>query len=594
MSLMTDPVDRYRISPLVWILLAALAIRLFYLMELASTPWFSHPIIDERFFDDWAQRIAHGSFISNEPLFRGPLYALFLAAVYAVFGHTYLVPRLLTVLLGTGSCFFMYYLGRKAFNRTTGLMAAMLGALYFPFIFFEGTLLIVGLFTFLNLVTLAALFRAGESLPGEDGDDTGPVRSCGRGWLWWGGAGVCAGLAAIARPNILLFLGFFFLWMAGTALHRRRTRFIILRHLTVFCAAMGLMIAPCTIHNYLVSHDFVLISSQAGINFFIGNNPRSTGIYTPLPGSFPLRGRYVDTAWLFARNQAEKETGLTLRPSQISQYWFNRGLRFWREEPGQAIKLLFKKFHMFWLGPEINNIMFVTFRRSRSRILKLVPFDFGLIGPLALLGLLAVPWSAGAEPDGKGVFGKRRLLLLFTVSYLLSVVPFFNSGRYRLPMVPVCIIFAAWALTEIVRHAKRKHWKQLLTIFLPLLILFSLAINIDPYGVTSDDPAKARWSLANAYQSQGEIGTAMDLYREVLQFDPGLTEAHLNLGNCYLQRDQFEHALRCYRKAMETDPGNATPYNNAAIASLGLKDRESAFSLVTRAWKCDPLNPFVH
>ena len=582
-----------RIPLLFWILLGAFAIRMCYLAELSTTPWSSHPIIDERYLDEWAIKISHGVFISEEAFFRGPLYAFLLGGIYAIFGHGYLVPRFLTMVFGTVSCFLVYYLGKEAFGPLPSLIAGTIAAFYFPFIFFEGTLLIVGTFIFLTLLLLFLLFQLVETITVTNDGEQPPIGR-NKALIRWGAAGIIAGLAAITRPNILLFLGLFTLWMFSKVRRSKSAGGIPFHYLICFLGALALVITPVTIHNYAVSRDFVLISSQAGINFFIGNNPESTGKYTPLPGYYPLRGHYVDTAWLFARKQAEKEAGFKLQPSQVSQIWFQKGLRFWREQPLAAVLVFLKKFHIFWLGPEINNIMYVSYRRSLSRILKIAVFHFGIIGPLSLFGLLTLLWNKRKSPISSNQLIKRRILFLFVISYTFSVVPFFNAGRYRLPVVPVLIIFAAWAGLEICRKIREKQWKPLSLFCLPLLAGLFLAVNIDPYGVTGDDPAKARWSQANAYQARGQTEAAMDLYQKALEFNPGLSSAHLNLGNCYLARNEYQEAVAHYQQAAEGEPGNATVYNNTAIAYLGLKDYETALAFVSEAWKRDSLNPFVH
>ena len=61
--------------------------------------------------------------------------------------------------------------------------------------------------------------------------------------------------------------------------------------------------------------------------------------------------------------------------------------------------------------------------------------SFGVVCPLGILGLILT-------------ITRRRpaLLPLFIGSYLLSLLPFFVSGRYRLALVPPMIVLAAEAL----------------------------------------------------------------------------------------------------------------------------------------------------
>ena len=82
--------------------------------------------------------------------------------------------------------------------------------------------------------------------------------------------GFCLGLAALAVANILLFLPMALLWVivARRALPWPRR---LLNALPLLLGA-SLVIAPVTLRNYLIGDDLVLISSNGGINFYLGNN----------------------------------------------------------------------------------------------------------------------------------------------------------------------------------------------------------------------------------------------------------------------------------------------------------------------------------
>ena len=92
--------------------------------------------------------------------------------------------------------------------------------------------------------------------------------------------------------------------------------------------------------------------------------------------------------------------------------------------------------------------------------------SFAFICPLALLGM----WLA------KKISPKNLLLLLFILAYGFSVVIFFVTSRYRLPVVPIMIIFASSAIWQLLENFKKRiiPWKSLL--ILAFVICF---VNID-------------------------------------------------------------------------------------------------------------------
>ncbi len=607
---------------LFWIIACAAIIRFLYLAEVIRGPFFDTPVIDEQFYINRAMELIQGKPLSEEALFRAPLYPIWLWLIFMITGPGYLVPRLITMVLGTVSCALIYFIGQRTFGTTCGLAAAAVSAFYFPFIFFEGTLLMDGLFIFFLLAFLLSLLKAwdclppsrrppvsGQTQPGPQRTSPGPGAA-----RRWAQAGFLCAMAAIIRPNILLFAAFLILWLGIRAFRYRSARARTVKQLAVFALFMGAVILPVTLCNYLVSGDLVLISSQAGINFYIGNNSRSTGVYTPVPGYYPFHGKYRDTVWLFSKSQAEKETGRRLLPSEVSRYWFNKGMELWKDDLLSAAVLSIKKAFIFWLGPEISNVKYVEFQRSQSTILSMPLATFHGVGPLAFIGLVLVvagrgktnhgndPADQGNDsgeecPDNGAVSRRgesRYVLLAFALIYILSVVLFFNCGRYRLPVVPVLIVLACFAAISLFRALREGRWKTVLLRYVPALLIVGLLFNVDPYGVCGDDLGKANWSLANAYWERGQTDLAMTHYKKSLEHKPDYAPAYLNLGNCNLLKNEFEQAVICYQQAAALNPLNSTIHNNMALAYRGMNRMEEAWSSIKNALATGDSNPFVY
>ena len=55
-------------------------------------------------------------------------------------------------------------------------------------------------------------------------------------------------------------------------------------------------------------------------------------------------------------------------------------------------------------------------------------------------------------------------------------------------------------------------------------------------------------------QGQGKPDQAVACYREAIELQPDLTEAHNNLGNVYHGLGQFEEAVACYGPRYNSSP----------------------------------------
>ncbi|MFC1683771.1 ArnT family glycosyltransferase, partial [Candidatus Zixiibacteriota bacterium] len=236
---------------LIILFLFALGLRLAYLTQLQGSPMFDAPIMDAKYHDEWAQSIQNDWLQSEHPFnqgpfFRAPLYGYFLAVLYSLFGHSYLVPRIVQFLIGALSVVLVYLLTKKIFGTIVGKTAALLACLYGTLIYFEGELLIPALILCLNLLMMLAVFYVHRK----------------PGWWRWLGCGALLGLSVIARPNVLIFLGVLVPWMLVVL---RRNKVSLGRSLTYVLGLLlgvALIISPVTIRNWVVSKDFVPITSQ--------------------------------------------------------------------------------------------------------------------------------------------------------------------------------------------------------------------------------------------------------------------------------------------------------------------------------------------
>ena len=309
-----------------------------------------------------------------------PGYSYLLAALYWFSGRNWLGPLLVQSLLGACAPLCLYALGRRLFSVSVGIVAATFAALFSPTIFYEALLV---KFAFVPITVACALLCLVRAL--EPGADASAV-----------GAGLTLGVLALLRPNGGIVAPTMLLWLAVS---RRRHGFPdIRRPLLLVAAGMAMVMVPMLIRDRIAAAHG-LESSLWGIHFYIGTNPDADGTYVSVPGVREDILGHVDDA----RQVAENASGHALTPSEVSAFWFHRGLSFISAQPGTYIILQGKKLWHAFEADESGSFGddFHEMRRV-SPVLQAPLLTFGVIGPLGLLGLAA---SAGL--DGSPLFARR-------------------------------------------------------------------------------------------------------------------------------------------------------------------------------------------
>lgn len=531
--------------------LAAL-LRVIYTLTSRQSPFFDHLDLDTKFYDSWARQIAAGDWMGRDVFFMGPLYPYFLALVYKAFGPSLLAAKLVQSLVGALTAGFVFLLGRECFGRVVGILAGLLAAVYVPFIFTDNLLLLPVLATLLNTIMLYLLCR-------------GLARGGGRVLV---ASGFFAGLSAAGNASILVFapvaVGFILFWRKWTLEAR-------IRRALFFVAGLAVVVTPILIRNYAVGRDFVPLTSNAGLNFYIGNSAKATGAYVK-PEGLDI---YTDPS---GKAIAERSLGRPLRPSQVSAYWRDRALTYIAEAPGAFLYNLVRKFFFFWSVYEVPQIEHLPFERQYSWILKLPTPSFGMICPLGIIG------AALALRRRKAAY----LLALFVLTYSASIIAFFVVARYRLPAVPALMVFAAYALIWLVGCAARGRWRHFAYALAALLGLFAL-VHINFYRIhPMNGFAQSYYRLGVIYESKGDLGRAIENHRKALELDPEIVPAHVNLGILLSRQGKYGEAMAELSDAVRHDPAYDKALYNLGLVYAETGRNDSALVMLDRALEVNP------
>ena len=511
----TRPSTRFAICA--WIVIAiALALRLLHVLFTDRyNPLASYLQLDAATYDRWARALAFGGDTGPTTFMQAPLYPWFLSLMYRIAGPSLAAVRLVQAVLGAATVGLIIVTTKRFFTSVAAsILAGLFAALYAPFIFYEGMLLPATLIIFLNILFVAAL---GAGAP------SGTARTL--------SAGIVLGFAATANPPTLLLLPFALLHLL-IAVRRpeaapsgetqggkpARPARAFARASLALMAGLIIALAPVTVWNARRAGEFIPLTTGGGINFYIGNSAEATGFYA-LPR---LDGKSLGgTPEEQAKNMvlfASAETGRNLSQSEVSDFWFNVGLDYIKGNPGAWAALLWRKFQYFWNRFERANVENMYLHGRFPGVLRLPLLTFGIVAPLALLGVFITRnrW--------------RNLVLLYggILTYLLTGLAFYVLARYRVPIVPFLMPFAAAAVLELIGVARDRRYAEL-ALLLAALALLAFFSNMTVARDTPQGTSSGLARLGGAYIARGDTTNAEKAYREALEFNAENAEAKAGL-----------------------------------------------------------------
>jgi tetratricopeptide (TPR) repeat protein len=595
----------------------ALAVRLLHIWEIRAAPFFSALMGDSHGYDEWAQRIAAGDWLGHEVFYQAPLYPYVLGVTYAIAGRSLLVVRIVQALIGSASCVLLALAGTRLFSPRIGLTAGVMLALYAPAVFFDGLLQKSTLDVFfvclaLWLAATAAPPRPTETLTAKiaksakiylDKDSLRPSRPLrSSSWLW---LGLAMGGLALTRENAIVLIAVVAVWAALVSSWKAAA---------VFLAGVALVLAPVAARNAYVGGGFYVTTSQAGPNFYIGNNPRADGTYQSL--------RYGRGAPEYERQDAtelaEHALGRTLTPAEVSSYWSGRAFDFIASQPIAWLELTLRKAALLINAAEAVDTESQTSHAEWSLPLRILGVigHFGVLVPLACFGIIAT-WSS-----------RSRLWLLYamTAAYAASVVAFYVFARYRFPLVPLLMLFAAAglaALPDVVRMravpggmksvaaiavtAVIANWPLLNAAWMQAVTENNLGVALQGERRLDDatthyrraiafrsDYAPAYSNLGTALRALGRQEQAVHAYEQALKLQPDFAGAHYNLANLLLDAGNPAAAATEFRRALQSEPASAEVHSNLGIALAATGRGDEAISEFRRAIALDPSAAKAH
>jgi 4-amino-4-deoxy-L-arabinose transferase-like glycosyltransferase len=374
-----------------------------------------------------------------EAAFRGPMYPIFLAAIYFFSGlpRRFFAARLAQAALGALLAPFTFALARRLDpeRETTAHVAGWIVACYPMLVVYPLALATENLFFVLTLGGVLLLLR------GADGERPGGIKAV----YWFGLAGAVLGLAILTRSVIALFLPLAMYWIGRNGKS--------IRGALMFAGAAAVVVFPWVLRNSLLAGRPESVEVSLGYNLYMGYHPQSSGTFQ--------FGISLDLLTIFDDMQRD-------------QVGIQKAEAFIRDDPGRVPDLIVRKAGYF-------------FGLEKRALEYFYSNDFvGYIPAPALIAIGAVflfPFVFLATTAGFGAVALPRsdaktLALLFGLAYITPHLLILAEDRFHLTLIPLFAVMAATAVLrrrEILASLRLPggRWKWLIPAVVALLLLFN-------------------------------------------------------------------------------------------------------------------------
>jgi hypothetical protein len=354
---------------------------------------------------------------------RPPVYPALIAATLVATGHPWAtagadnptgavpmprssseVPRAVIVVQACLGALGVWLVGLIA-TRAAGPRAGALAAWIAPLVWICGYALNEALYSLLALLVAWLLMRTSAGARAENRGPAHPrLTRVGLALL----AGAVAGVAALTKEGVLLFVPLAGLWL----LARRDVAMA-----AALAAGVTVVLLPWVARNHAVHGRFVLTAAHGGVTFWTGNNMLARG-----EGDLAANPEMKR-----ARNALEaRHPGLTAQ--EMDAIYYREALAFITARP------------LDWLALEARKLFYTVTPIGPSYLLHSPRYRLGSWIPYGLL----VPFAIG----GLIRLGRRASVLwpvlLMAASVVLMNLVFFPQERFRIPVLdPTLIVCAA-------------------------------------------------------------------------------------------------------------------------------------------------------
>jgi len=594
-----------RIPGGVWIFLLAFAVRLVVLTRLSNSLHFLPDGDDMKFYSDWALRIDHGQLTDGKAFYGLPGYAYLLALIFLLAGQfDPFTVGLLQSVVDAGIAVLLWKISREVFAVSDaesenvspsrrpdfiGLGAALAWIFFTPAQAFSAVTMPTVFLVFAYYLCVWFALKTRSS-------------SCWRPWIWIGLLiGVIATMVATILFAIPLLIVAIYLSFARESSGPARWARIGTAAAVLIAGVFGGS-SPVWIHNHFIAHEPVMLSAHVGINFWIGNNPTSTGYPKMPPGIRATQeGALRDSITL-----AERVNGRPMKRWEVSKYWSAQADAYISAHRTAWMRLMVVKIKNFWNAYQYDDLSIIKLLRDDG---VLPPgLKFGFIAALGLAGMVPVLIR----------FRRSGWVLAAVLLHMCAILPVFVTERYRLAAVPGLMILGVAGLWVFWDNCMQSRWKSV-GIYLALCAGAAWFVSIPPKDLVTGKPDIGLWSL-DFYKAGIRATTASTLELErknpdgareaidraqrnleiAYSYVPNNADIDFALGNVWLTRASFpwndartkaadeDLARTCYGQALQLNPYHPGTLNNWGVLEMEAKHWNQAEKYFLEAARAEP------
>lgn len=394
------------------ILVLALVVRLAWVFVFPTRPY-----ADSEWYFRTASELATGhGFVydveSHKPLAAWPVgYPLFLSLLFRVTGPSEQVAILANLALSVLCVALTYFIALHLFDHFVAALSALVLALLPGMVVYCSLICTDLLFVTLVTACFGIVVHTARTRTFKS-----PLA-----------AGIINGFSALVRPTGLALLP---IWAAIRWLALRK-KLCLIRWILVASLGAASVVSPWTLRNYIRFGEIILVSTNGGANFWIGNNPRASG----------------DFMW--PRDETNPLQPLVGRELELNRKGYELGFEFICQNPLQALRLLPAK--VFYLynsndfGLHWNRLSALSSSQFGTGVMAfaLTNLVYVLVAILALVGVTRL---LRQRPQGLLTYSGLVLAAYWTIVHL----PYFGQDRFALPLLPVLSMYAAVGLATII------------------------------------------------------------------------------------------------------------------------------------------------
>ncbi|WP_337286886.1 glycosyltransferase family 39 protein [Candidatus Methylomirabilis sp.] len=373
-----------------------------------------------------ARSIAEGRgyispFGTGEPTaWMPPLYPYLLSGVFSIFGvyspASAIVILVIQCAIGAATVFILYALACRWAGRRAAVIAAFGFAIYPPAVYFSGGIVssspLSVLLTAMTLL-LAQVYRETARI--------GTVLS----------AGLVASLTALLDPVSLVLLPciLYAILRAPTSLATR------LRVSLIAVIVAVVVLTPWTVRNYIVFGTWVPIKSNLGQELAGSLNDHVARRKCGESGPSVFE----------TMSPSEKELTAGMDEVVLNQWLLKRALHWARAHPRRVLELSLCRAAQFWWQTDFGAALEQAMRHGGPLAKTALALSYPAILVLAVGGLILAYWQ------GRPVGSAALFFLLYPLIYYVRLITLY---RYRYPLEPFLLIFAALAMASLSRYPR--------------------------------------------------------------------------------------------------------------------------------------------